>query len=302
MTTKDFLQLQKIYSNLEISDDGETAILPLTSQIEVRCFAGKPVNEWEFFNHRTKSVINSKSMSEQMIATRDDIEGVWKSIVGETVDPLDNLKAGEFEIPEEPVISEPVKMPISGNASSASTKTVVPDKNVKWSTQQPKRSEVIQDAKFEEVGTQEVVTLPAPVGIGGIVRPAVSAQQALAAWREFQDLKKFIIEPSDIQVIQGKNFVKKSGWRKFATFYNLTDLIVEEKQVQMENGGYYWKIKVMCTAPNGRQTEGVGICSSTEKKFAHPEHDIYATAHTRSKNRAISDMIAAGDVSAEEVE
>jgi len=282
MTTKDFLQLQKIYSNLEISDDGETAILPLTSQIEVRCFANKPVEEWEFFNHRTKSVVNSKSMSEQMIATRDDIQGVWNSIVGEVADPLDNLIAGGFEIPK-------------GQADKGIDTT--PEN---WG-KPAKKSDVIQDAKWENVGPQEVVKLPAPVGIGGIVRPAVSAQQALAAWREFQDLKKFIIEPSDIQVIQGKNFVKKSGWRKFATFYNLTDLIVEEKQVHMENGGYYWKIKVVCTAPNGRQTEGVGICSSTEKKFAHPEHDIYATAHTRAKNRGISDMIAAGEVSAEEV-
>ncbi len=61
-------------------------------------------------------------------------------------------------------------------------------------------------------------------------------------------------------------------------------------------------MKVVCTAPNGRQTEGVAICTSTEKKFAHPEHDVYTTCHTRAKNRAISDMIAAGEVSAEEME
>ncbi len=152
-----------------------------------------------------------------------------------------------------------------------------------------------------EVVTAELVTLPDPVGIGGIVRPAVSAKEALAAWREFQQLKNAVLARSDLQTIGNKEFVKKSGWRKFATFYNLTDKIVQEDQVHTDNN-YYWKIKVVCTAPNGRMTEGVGICSSTEKKFSHPEHDIYATAHTRAKNRAISDMIAAGEVSAEEVE
>lgn len=163
-------------------------------------------------------------------------------------------------------------------------------------------SDEIQDATFEEIYSEPVpiVTLPAPVGIGGIVRPAVTASEALAAWREFQQLKKCILSKSDIQRIQGKDFIVKSGWRKFATFYNLTDRIVEESKEDIPNG-YLWKIKVVCTAPNGRQTEGVGICASTERKFSHPEHDIYSTAHTRSKNRAISDMIAAGEVSYEEV-
>ena len=154
-----------------------------------------------------------------------------------------------------------------------------------------------EDVEFVDA---ELVTLPAPVGVGGIVRPAVTAKEALAAWREFQQLKNSILSKSDLQSIGGKDFVKKSGWRKFATFYNLTDRIVEEKKEQVD-GGFQWKIKVICIAPNGRETEGVGICSSTERKFAHPEHDVYATAHTRSKNRAISDMIAAGEVSAEEL-
>ena len=135
-----------------------------------------------------------------------------------------------------------------------------------------------------------------------IVRPAVSAQQAIAAWNEFQDLKRAILQPSDVKKIQGKDFMVKSAWRKFATFFNLNDKIVEETQTPHQDGqGWTWKIKVICTAPNGRFTEGVGICSTSERTFAHLEHDTYATAHTRAKNRAISDMVAAGEVSAEEV-
>jgi hypothetical protein len=159
----------------------------------------------------------------------------------------------------------------------------------------------IQDATFEEVDNTSLVPLPDPVGIGGIVRPAVTAQQALAAWNEFQKLKRAILSKSDIVNINGKDRIIKSGWRKFATFYNLTDKIVEETRESLPEGGHLWKIKVVCRAPNGREVEGVGIAASTEKKFSHPEHDVYALAHTRSKNRAISDMIAAGEVSAEEI-
>ena len=135
----------------------------------------------------------------------------------------------------------------------------------------------------------------------GIVRPAVNPADALAAWKEFQDLRKAILDKSDFQKIGNKDFIKKSGWRKFATFYNLTDRITEEHLIEPLDGGFYWKVKVLCIAPNGRTVEGVAICSSDERKFAHPTHDVYATAHTRAKNRAISDMIAAGEVSAEEV-
>lgn len=137
---------------------------------------------------------------------------------------------------------------------------------------------------------------------GDIVRPAISAVQAKQAWQEYLDMRSVILEKSDFQAIQGKDFIKKSGWRKFATFYNLTDKIVQEDRIDSGNGVFVWKIKVICTAPNGRQTEGVAMCSSAEKSGSRIEHDVYSTAHTRAKNRAISDMIAAGEVSAEEMD
>lgn len=145
-----------------------------------------------------------------------------------------------------------------------------------------------------------VVSLPA-ITECGIVRPAIGAMEAVLAWKEFRALRTAILDKSDFQRIGNDDFIKKSGWRKFATFYNLTDKIVEETQVFTEGMNYYWKIKVECVAPNGRVVEGVGICATTERKFAHIEHDVYTTAHTRAKNRAISDMVAAGEVSAEEV-
>mgnify|MGYP000925851162 CR=1 FL=1 len=159
----------------------------------------------------------------------------------------------------------------------------------------PAHSDMEQDVK-----KCSVEILP-PISMD-IVRPAVTAQQAAAAWQEFQQLKRAVINKSDLQNIQGKDFIKKSGWRKLAQYFNLTDDIVQEVREPTTDGGWVWTIKVKCIAANGRYTIGVGKCASNERKFAHAEHDTYATAHTRAKNRAISDMIAAGEVSAEEVD
>ena len=38
------------------------------------------------------------------------------------------------------------------------------------------------------------------------------------------------------------------------------------------------------------------------QRFSNPENDVRGTAHTRAKNRAISDLIGAGEVSAEEID
>jgi len=168
--------------------------------------------------------------------------------------------------------------------------------------------EVVDDSSvWEEVepeGWKQLEAIPTNTAIeysNDIVRPAISAMEAKAAWQEYINMRKVILEPTDFQRIQGKDFIKKSGWRKFATFYNLTDAIVEENRIKVNDGEFIWKIKVNCTAPNGRVTEGVAMCSSKEKTGARIEHDVYSTAHTRAKNRAISDMIAAGEVSAEEM-
>ena len=187
--------------------------------------------------------------------------------------------------------------------------TISEPSEIVYTAPQEGTPEQTDDAQTEPAPQEHTTHIDTPNGAlvplsttTDIVRPAVSAQQAIAAWNEFQDLKKAILQPSDLQRISGKNFMKKSAWRKFATFFNLNDKIVEEAQTSHSDGnGWTWKIKVICTAPNGRFTEGVGICSTSERTFAHLEHDTYATAHTRAKNRAISDMVAAGEVSAEEV-
>lgn len=112
---------------------------------------------------------------------------------------------------------------------------------------------------------------------------------------------------SDYQTIktkQGKKtFKKKSAWRKYARAFRLTDEILEKEIIKNKHGRVdeaSFVVKVM--GGDGRSTIGYGNASINEGGFKKPNHDIPTTAHTRAKNRAISDYIGAGEVSAEEIE
>jgi len=133
-----------------------------------------------------------------------------------------------------------------------------------------------------------------------VVMPLVTPEEAKAQWQKYQALKASVLDESDFQKIGAGKYTKKSGFRKIATFFGLTDKITEKERVEMKDG-FLWRFTVEAIAPNGRVSQGVGICDSRERKFAHVEHDVYATAHTRAKNRAISDLVAGGEVSAEEM-
>ncbi len=118
----------------------------------------------------------------------------------------------------------------------------------------------------------------------------------------------------------------KTAFRKLATFYNLSipqstqQSQIESKQVgnfivQIERGEGFTStsymdlnlrivkcdVTVFVSATNGRVQMGRGVCAATERAFNHPDHDIPSTAFTRALNRAISDMIGYGEVSAEEI-
>lgn len=140
------------------------------------------------------------------------------------------------------------------------------------------------------------------VSTGGFVVPAMNATQAAAHMKAFQELKAALLTDTDYVKINGKPYIKRSGYRKFALAFNITDEIVKEtKEIHEQTGTITWTIHVRASAPSGRSCIGVAKCTTTEKTFSHPDHDSYATAHTRAKNRAISDLIGSGEVSAEEM-
>lgn len=152
----------------------------------------------------------------------------------------------------------------------------------------------------------EVLPASAPT----MIRPLATADEALEAWQAFQQLKAKLVTKDDIQPIQGKDAVKKSGWRKIGAAFGLDYELVHEQRAERQvpgvgTFGFTWEATVRAVAPNGRHADGVGSCDSSESRFKrnsdHLEHDVRSTAYTRACNRAISDLVGGGEVSAEEM-
>ncbi|MDP2709426.1 MAG: hypothetical protein Q8O93_05310 [bacterium] len=143
-----------------------------------------------------------------------------------------------------------------------------------------------------------LATIKPPVSL--LLKPVASINDIVAAWQDYQNLKAKLLNESDYQMIQGKNCIKKSGWRKIQTAFSISDELISEERKEYKDY-FVYLTTVKTTAPNGRFVFGIGSCASDERRFAHKEHDVRSTAHTRAKNRGISDLVGGGDVSAEEM-
>lgn len=134
-----------------------------------------------------------------------------------------------------------------------------------------------------------------------VIKP-LPIDDVVEAFEAFQVIKRRLIKAEDIQRIGNGEFVKKSGWRKVAMAFGLDDEIVSQDFDYDEKGNItFASFQVKAIAPNGRYATGWGSCALSERNFSKPNHDIPATAHTRAKNRAISDLVGGGEVSAEEM-
>jgi hypothetical protein len=140
-----------------------------------------------------------------------------------------------------------------------------------------------------------------PKALTNIVMPAVTAEEALKAFEAYQELANKIMRPEDVQEISGKEFKKKSFWRKCQRFFNLSLELREEKRTEAKDGTFTYKFVFRAKAPNKAFVDGTGTCSSNEKGLFKTEHNTRAIAETRAKNRAIADLVAFGETSAEEL-
>lgn len=152
------------------------------------------------------------------------------------------------------------------------------------------------------MATQDL-TLFEPQHVSMVVRPLMNPIEARQAIQEYEALKAAIVQPGDVQKIQGRDFLKKSFWRRVATCFGVSLELVSEERGFDEGKHLYYSVLYRAVAPNGRTMIGDGYCSTAEQGHgAWPEHNVRATAHTRAKNRAISDLVGGGEVSAEEMQ
>jgi len=138
----------------------------------------------------------------------------------------------------------------------------------------------------------------------GIVRVAGDVLEAFEEYRKLQEKLDAIMKDSTME-IRGKLFRKKSYWRAIATAFNLNVDLIGEQQIASptDENDWGWVVTYVARATNGRFAIGDGACFASEKSGGSDTvHNVRGHAHTRGYNRAVSNLVGFGEVSAEEVQ
>ncbi len=159
------------------------------------------------------------------------------------------------------------------------------------------KAEVVEEVKEENAPATIEDNAPALNNTG-----VVDIDKALSEWEAYQIFTKKLLNETDYVNIKGKAFKKKSAWRKYARAFNINTEIIDKTITKNDKGRVMEaEFVIRATLPDGRHCDGWGSCSRFEHNKNNPNHDIPATAMTRATNRAIADLIGAGEVSAEEI-
>jgi len=178
----------------------------------------------------------------------------------------------------------------------------------------------------EEVTDVEVVDEIELARESFIVKP-INVESTLQAYKEFERIKKELLNDNDFLHFgssgkavydgSGTPYIKKSGWRKCKTAFGISiEFLNDGIRSEQEDGEgryYVWSYKVRASAPNGIFQDAVGASTSRNPFFSvrfidnkrtridPQENDIMLTAQTVAINRAVSDLVGGGEVSAEEM-
>lgn len=148
-----------------------------------------------------------------------------------------------------------------------------------------------------------------PEQADGAVVP-IDVEQLVALVDAFDKFKSMVLKPSDfwLDTRENKRRVKKSGWLKYALACNLNLEKVDEREVDKEvppgsgNWVTIYHFDYRAISMMGRYAEGSGSASTSERASSDKMiHDTRSLAQTRAMNRAISNLVGGGEVSAEEV-
>ena len=148
-----------------------------------------------------------------------------------------------------------------------------------------------------------------PEQANGAVVP-INVDSLVAMVDAFDKFKSKVLKEDDFWVDtrnDNKRRVKKSGWLKYALACNLNLEKVDEREVdkEMPPGSGDWvtifHFDYRAIAQSGRFAEASGSASTSEREGSDKMiHDTRSLAQTRATNRAISNLVGGGEVSAEE--
>lgn len=151
-------------------------------------------------------------------------------------------------------------------------------------------------------------------------------------YQTYEEVKTKLLGKNDTETVNGNAFITKSGFRKIAAAFNVSIETIKSKRT-VNDGIVRYEVVAKATAPNGKSATGIGMAGSNESNFMDyvddeydeerpeegvymidqklrrlrdpkriNEHNLHTLAETRAKNRAISDVVGGGDVSAEEMD
>ncbi|GAB2226896.1 hypothetical protein Droror1_Dr00008693 [Drosera rotundifolia] len=114
-------------------------------------------------------------------------------------------------------------------------------------------------------------------------------------FKEYQSAALGVLEKSDYTMISGNPFIKKTGWRKIAFYFNIS-FEIKDKSIEFDESRNVQRAEFVVRAfmQGGRFSDGWGSCERREKRFTKPNHDIPSTAETRAKNKACQDLLGIG--------
>ena len=131
----------------------------------------------------------------------------------------------------------------------------------------------------------------------------IDISQGKAMRQALDEMKRSVLRESDIVKIGGKPCIKRSGCDMYAAAFRVSTTIIDEHHDVEQLGNLQvvgWHFTVRASLPNGRHVDNVGSCYNNERPNMRIA-DVRATAETRARNRAILDLVGAGEVSADEI-
>ena len=145
----------------------------------------------------------------------------------------------------------------------------------------------------------ELVAAERALVTGPSLLPAFRGPQMAEGLAAYRELQKALDQgmPEQLINISGRMFRKKGYWRALGTAFALSVACLKEESD--EEG---WRVVYRATSPSGRFADGDGTCTHAEKaERMDTEHNVRSHAHTRAFNRAVSNLVGFGEVSAEEL-
>ncbi len=120
---------------------------------------------------------------------------------------------------------------------------------------------------------------------------------------KFQEIKRNLLTPDDIEIVEGEELIRISGWGKIKSALGLSNEIKLSERIETGNNGdkkVLWRYIIKVSAQDGIFSEAEGVCSSDEFNGKH-ENFISYVAQARALSRALSFLLGVIKMSADEI-